>query len=226
MIIGSAVLDRLLRRGQPLAHWSAWLSACWARRASPAARAFSAWASNWATRSRNWATRASASGSVRRHWRSAASRTLSSTARRRASSGRISSRGTLPISSHRSWMERRAARAAVGSEVSIFSASVRRAFLASALAANSASRSANVPDRRAKKASWAVRKRCHSASSASFCARPVAFHSAIRSRKRAAVGPQSSESDSASASSVSSSLRAWPPHAGGRGRRSGSRGAG
>ena len=56
-----------------------------------------------------------------------------------------------------------------------------------------------------------MRKRCQSASSASFCARPAAFHSVIRSRKRAAVGPQSSESASFSASSASSSLRARAP---------------
>ena len=42
-------------------------------------------------------------------------------------------------------------------------------------------------------------------------ARPAAFHSVIRSRKRAAVGPQSSESASFSASSASSSLRARAP---------------
>ncbi len=79
-------------------------------------------------------------------------------------------------------MPRSAARAFSGSETSIFSASASSAFFASALAANSASRSANVAERRAKNASCAVRKRCHSASSASLCARPAAFHSAIRSR--------------------------------------------
>ena len=108
---------------------------------------------------------------------------------------------------------RRAARAASGSQTSIFSASSSSARLAAAFASNSASRSAKFCDRRAKKASCAVRKRCQSASSASFWARPAAFHSVIRSRKRAAVGPQSSESASFSASSASSSLRALAPGA-------------
>ncbi len=78
-----------------------------------------------------------------------------------------------------------------------------------AFSANSASRSAKASERREKKASWAARNRCQSDSSASFGARPAAFHSAISSLYRAAVGPQSVESDSDSASVISSSLRCF-----------------
>ena len=94
----------------------------------------------------------------------------------------MSSRGTLPIASQRSWMSRSAARAESASSVSIFSASTSSARFASAFAPNSASRSLNTWVRREKNWSWAPRNRCHSASSASFWARPAAFHSAISSR--------------------------------------------
>ena len=65
--------------------------------------------------------------------------------------------------------------------------------------------------RAAKNLSWAALNRCHSASSRSLAARPAAFHSVRRSRNAAPVGPQSVESDSASARSHSASLACLTP---------------
>ena len=61
---------------------------------------------------------------------------------------------------------------------------------ASKAAFRPASRSARDAVRAAKNASWAARNRPHSSASAPFGAPPAAFHSVIRSRKRAVVGPQ------------------------------------
>ena len=65
----------------------------------------------------------------------------------------------------------------------------------------------NTLDRAAKNWSWAALNRPHSSSSSLRPARPAAFQDRIRSRYAAAVGPQSVDAASASASTTSFSLR-------------------
>ena len=194
--------------------WTATLPTAWpdspawvARRSSPAARALVACARNCSARERNCSIRAAVSGSVRRHCESSARLTRSSTARSRESNSRIRSRGTLPAASHRSWMDRRAARAAsMPLPGSMRSASASNFSLAAAFASNSASRWLNVALRREKNFSWAARKRSQSWSSTSRGARPEAFHSSMSWRNSPAVLPHSPDSDSASARAISFSL--------------------
>ena len=161
---------------------------------------------------RIWSTvplaRASASGLERRHWASSALRTASSIRRSPDSSRSCASRGTGPACSQRSWMPRRAARAARTSVTGTsFPASSSNSVLTSACSRSAASFAEYTSALARKKVSCAVLNRVHSSSSSARDARPAAFQDRISSRKAAAVADQSVESARASASAQSFSLR-------------------
>ena len=108
-------------------------------------------ASASATCSRIWASSGLASGVVRRHAESIASRTLSSMARSRRSRPAAASRGTRPASCHWAWISRSLAWAPCGSaSTSSASASASRACLRSRLPRCSASRAEKTSLRRAE----------------------------------------------------------------------------